>query len=521
MRFVIFMLALLLAGEVSANEYYYIVGNQQLADIRYPSPDAGCQAQYAFDQAVTFPARADGDEVEPLPYQPPYITQSFPPKVLTYQCNTSATITHRDENGETSSYVATDGASMSRQGNNCQDGQYYNPVTGICVTSNQEQTDKQFGNPVTLIGSVGCADPINIGTGNVFDEETDFADADGELLFRRTYNSLTGRWRNTYSARIAPDSSSLAMIAADDRLTSFALDHGIATAEPGEMGSMVNKSGVWTYTAPSNEVMTFGSLGRLTEWTRADGRKQTISYNDDGSTTVTDSQGHKLIFKADFSGQVSKLTVGTLTVSYQYDTSGRMTSVTRQWPDHTTTRTYLYEDAKNARMLTGIIDERGVRSATWAYDDKGRAISNERAGGAAKVTIAYPDDGSAIVRNVFGQKTVYRYDVVQGVKRVVAIEGSPAPGCPAANSSYTYTPLGQIATMTDALGQVTAYIYDDLGRETRRVEASGSPDERVISTTWDGTHFRPATLTNADRTTTYVYDDMGRLLSTSIRSIKE
>ena len=528
MRYFLFFLVLVVAVPASANEYYYVVYNIPTLDgVRFASPDAACQSAYEYDQTVKFPSWAGDNKLDALPYVPPYVYQSFPPKLLTYKCDTAATLTFLDSNGVPTgeTYEYENGYTINRQGNNCNDTQYYNPVSGLCQTSDEEQPRKQLGNTATLVGSVGCGDPINIGTGNMFDEETDFVDADGELALRRTYNSQIGRWQTNYSARITADSFSMALIAADGRQTVFSLENNVATPEPGETGSMVYKNGLWTYTSPSNEIMTFGSLGRLVAWTGADGRTQTISYVDDASfnstATVTDSQGHKLTFKSNVSGQVSQVSVGSLVVSYQFDATNRMVSVTRQWPNHSTGRTYLYEDSKHPTMLTGVIDERGVRSATWAYDAMGRAVENERAGGAAKVTIAYADDGSATVSNVFGQKTVYHYEVVQGVKRVVAIEGSPAPGCPAANSSYTYTPLGEIASKTDARGSVTTYTYDDLGREIRRVEASGSPNERVISTGWDGASFRPATVTTSDRVTTYAYDDKGRLLSTSVRAIKE
>jgi len=68
---------------------------------------------------------------------------------------------------------------------------------------------------------------------------------------------------------------------------------------------------------------------------------------------------------------------------------------------------------------------------------------------------------------------------------------------------------------------VTAYEYDTLGRETKRVEAQGTPQERTITTTWDITRFLPLTVTTSDRVTTYTYDTQGRLLSTSVHAIKE
>ncbi|ANH68996.1 hypothetical protein ABE85_18055 [Mitsuaria sp. 7] len=48
-----------------------------------------------------------------------------------------------------------------------------------------------------------------------------------------------------------------------------------------------------------------------------------------------------------------------------------------RWPDGTSRR-FLYEDG-NARLLSGYVNEAGVRAGTYRYDATGRAISTERA----------------------------------------------------------------------------------------------------------------------------------------------
>jgi YD repeat-containing protein len=210
-----------------------------------------------------------------------------------------------------------------------------------------------------------------------------------------------------------------------------------------------------------------------------------------------------------------------MTITYTLGKKQIITRAVKTWGNHSTTRSYLYEDTQHPTSLTGIVDERGVRFATWHYDSQGRAISSEHANGAEKVSLDYQADGSVVVTNALGHHVTYRYQVIQGIKRVTAIEGEPAAGCPASNSTYTYTARGQIETKTDAVGTVTAYEYDTQGRETKRVEAKGTPQERAIATTWDPTQFLPLTITTPDRVTTYTYDAQGRLLSTSARAIKE
>ncbi|MGA4638120.1 RHS repeat protein, partial [Pseudomonas solani] len=177
--------------------------------------------------------------------------------------------------------------------------------------------------------------------------------------------------------------------------------------------------------------------------------------------------------------------------------------------------TYQYEDA-NPNLLTGITDERGIRYATWAYDDQGRAISSEHAGGAERTLVSYNADGSSTVTNALGKRTTYRFQTIQGIRRITAIEGEPSANCPNSNSSFTYDDRGLVKTRTDNKGNVTTFDYNDRGLEVSRTEAFGTPQARTVTTTWHPTLFLPATVTEPDRITTYSYDDQGRPLSQSV-----
>ncbi|OEC48542.1 hypothetical protein A9G05_26075 [Pseudomonas sp. ENNP23] len=161
-------------------------------------------------------------------------------------------------------------------------------------------------------------------------------------------------------------------------------------------------------------------------------------------------------------------------------------------------------------------DERGIRYATWAYDDQGRAISSEHAGGAEKVTVAYNADGSSTVTNALGKRTTYRFQTIQGVRRITAIEGEPSANCPNSNATFTYDDRGLVKTRTDNKGHVTTFDYNERGLEVSRTEAFGTPQARTVTTTWHPMLFLPLTVTEPDRITTYRYDDQGRQLSQSV-----
>src|SRR5690606_26020131 len=147
-------------------------------------------------------------------------------------------------------------------------------------------------------------------------------------------------------------------------------------------------------------------------------------------------------------------------------------------------RIYHYEDSRFPTYLTGITDERGVRYATWTYDDQGRAISSEHAGGTDKTLLAFNADGSTTVTNPLGKQTTYHFDDIAGARRVTQVEGHATTSCEGANQNYTYTPEGWLASKTDWKGNTTTYSYNTFGQEISRTEASGTPEARTITTEW-------------------------------------
>lgn len=519
MRVLFFLLLTLACSAAWAGDtYYYVYGDPSNPQTpHYATVDDACIASDA-DYTAFYKTT---DFSQPGPYvAPTYSNKSVPPKYIYYDCPYSATNVKNQNVLHTSRLI-------QQILDTCGDGKTLNPQTGLCESPDQDQKRKEAGDPSDglMSGVVMCGDPINVGNGNVFESETDYADADGELRFARSYNSSLGGWAFTYSTSLYIDPKGIVITFDDGRAAIFSLSNGVATPEPTELGSLTLVNGSWVYRSPSNEQFTFNASGRLTQWVLANGLAQTLSYTTSPTTgattaTVTDSRGHTLQFTA-LGRTLNSLSVGGLTITYGVDTSYRLATVTRAWSGHQTSRTYIYDDATNPRLLTGIVDERGIRSATWAYDNQGRAISNQRAIGADKTTIAYNTDGTTTVTNALGNSATYTYQIIQGVKRVTAVAGQPAVGCPASNSSYTYTTNGQVQSKTDALGTVTTYTYDTLGRELTRTEAKGTPQERTTTTTWDATRFLPLTVTTSDRVITYTYDAQGRPLGTSVHATKE
>jgi YD repeat-containing protein len=181
-------------------------------------------------------------------------------------------------------------------------------------------------------------------------------------------------------------------------------------------------------------------------------------------------------------------------------------------------REYVYGNPHDSRLLTGIIDERGIRYATWTYDEQGRATSSEHSKGVGKTSIDYHVDGSTTVTNELGKKTKYQFEIVQGIKRITSVVGLTTANCPNSNSTFTYDSNGLLKTKTDNKGNVTIYTYDDRGLEIHRTEASGTSVSRTIETEWHPAFSLPVQITETNRKTRYTYDKQGRQISKTVTS---
>ncbi|QHF11179.1 RHS repeat protein [Pseudomonas syringae UB303] len=355
--------------------------------------------------------------------------------------------------------------------------------------------------------------PINIAVGNKFQVEVDYQSGNaGGLSFTRSYNSLDRIWRHNYSTFIRFAEGNLSLVHTDGRESFFDVVGDAAISASSETGSLVKTSEAWVYRSPSGEVFTFNSAGRLIEWVNADHRKQTLVYAG-LQVTVTSDSGQVLRFSEDSRHQPISLTASGVSVDYIYDGNNNLASLTRTLGSITEQRRFFYDDTRNVGLLTGITDERGVRFATWFYDEKGRAISSQHSGGAGLTQVAYNADGSSTVTNELGKTTVYQYQQIGGIKRVTSIQGEPSANCPASNSSYTYNDRGLVLTKTDAKGLITTYEYNDRGLEISRTEASGTTLARITTTEWDPNRFLPIKVIEPNRITVYSYDNQGRELT--------
>lgn len=378
---------------------------------------------------------------------------------------------------------------------------------------------KNKGDGTERNGPQSCAgNPINFAMGIKVQEEEDFRSASTHypLRFARVFNSADGYWRYSYATRLRISASEVVLLHANGRESPFARSGSTITPDPDELGTLSQNGTGWRYVDPDNTQYEFNASGRLIKQAHPYGWAHTLTYGANGAVTVADGFGNSLSFTEDAHLQPRSLTTPNFSVAYNYDAQNRLVSAVKTAGADVKTRSYHYENTTHSRFLTGVTDESGVRYATYAYDTLGRAISTTHAGNAELTQVAYNANGTTTVTDSVGRATTYHYVIVNGVKRISQIQGEPAPGCPASNSSFTYDSRGLLSSQTNATGSVTNFTYNTRGLEASRTEAFGTPEQRAIATTWDATLPVPTLLSQAGKDVTYTYDTVGKPLTETV-----
>jgi YD repeat-containing protein len=393
------------------------------------------------------------------------------------------------------------------------------------------------GNGTSPIGQAPIeADPTDVASGNQYEPETDITcAAHTGINLARFYNSqdttsspFGKNWHSTWHRGLAVNGNSVTVTRADGRQDVF-INNGssVYTADPDVTSVLVPLSNNvpltgaiggpltgWQLTLADDTVETYLVGGQLSTVTSRAGLVTTLSYDANSNVTrVTGPFGHVMSFAYDANNHVTSMTAPDGGVyAYTYDTNNNLTSVT--YPDGKV-KQYVYENTAFPNALTGIVDENGVRFATFAYDTQGRAVSTQHAGGAELTTIAYNADGSSTVTDANGNQHTYGFTTQFGVIKPVSLSGAPLPSV--GGSAFTYDANGFIASKTDYDGNVTTYTYDARGNETSRTEASGTALARTFTTTWHPTFHLPTQIVEpTGRTTTFTYDAHGNLLTRTV-----
>lgn len=373
-------------------------------------------------------------------------------------------------------------------------------------------------------------DPIRIGTGNLFEQVSDYSSkGQNPFTFTRYYNSLGdtnthavslgNNWRSTYDRYLRITSGTVISERADGQELMFTNNNGSWASDTDVDIQLLQSGSSMTLIDHDDTVETYNSNGSLNSIVARDGYTQTLSYNDSNQlVSITDSFNRRLQLTYQNNLIYTVTAPNGLILTYGYSSSGvtpgtldRLASVTYSTTP-ASSQSYLYENSSLPFSMTGIIDEDGNRFATWTYDSIGRANSSQHAGGADLTTISYNGDGSCSVMNALGLTQVYRFTILQGVPKLTEVDRLATATTPAATRNYTYDGTGYIANISDWNNNTTSFVKDIHDRPLRLYEAAGTVQERTTTSSYLSNFHLPLVTTAPNKTTLHTYDSNGNLL---------
>lgn len=473
----------------------------------------------------------------------------------------------------TSSCPETAAASVGGMGNSCTaNSALLTYIAEYCGNLDEDINDDQCNaaqnQSVSMVGN-----PINVATGHKLESEVDYVDHEWgstsfPLKLARYYNSNTNlkggifgvAWRSNFDKAIRLTSSTTTAFAVRDvgGQIAFNLVSGQwvgSTNTIERLDRLLDTNGSpagWRLFLRDNSVEDYDSQGRLISVTNRYGSIITLTYQGGLLSRVIDQFGRSIEFRYNAQNLVSEM-VDPIGQIYKYNyrrftfgnDSNRYQLANVYYPDETPdsstdnpSRQYLYAepaymDVSSTEMvnysnrLTGIVDEEGVRYASFGYDSRGRAKlsvhgthsedgnSGEKLN-ASRFDIRYmvstsTSTGStswkATSTNAKGKQSDYTFKQIGSSRFASNVTRAPSSNCSGSNSSYTFDSNGFIDIVTDLNGVITDHDFNASGLEHKRVEAVGRSEQQVIETDWD-THIRlPTEIRRPGLTTEFTYEN--------------
>jgi RHS repeat-associated protein len=279
----------------------------------------------------------------------------------------------------------------------------------------------------------------------------------------------------------------------------------------------------WLYkSGQGDDSYLFNTAGQILSHTHRNGWTMRYSYNAAGQlTTITNQFGRSLSLAYYTSGVSTGLLSGITApdgqiISYEYDSSLRLI---RAGYSGISFKNYLYENTTFPHLLTGVVDENGIRLSTYNYDSLGRAIETTKQGGADRFQVSYGASnaqgqiGSATITDPLGTPRTYNYATSLSQLAVTSADKPSGQGMSDA-ASRVQNSSGLIERETDFLGFVNVYTWDINRRlKTREFLASGTSSQQDTQTVWHSSFRLPVTVSDGRKRINYSYDAKGNLLS--------
>jgi RHS repeat-associated protein len=371
------------------------------------------------------------------------------------------------------------------------------------------------GNPAYAGCSCTQADPVSTSNGEFFLPVTDLSafGVGPSLAMSRTYSSLGASTNGPFGYGWAADfAARLNVTLAGDSghplpyVVEVVQENGSATPFSEDAGDYVADSGVratlsyddvadrWTFVRDHDDAFVFNANGQLIE--RADLHGNTIEYHYSAGqlSSITATGGRELDLTWS-GGRVAQVEDSAgRTVSYGY-TSGNLTSVTDP-----TGAFWAYTYDSSHRMLTLVRPEGGTTTNT--YDAASRVATQTDPVG--RVTSFTYSDFATTTTLPDGSVSIEEYS--QG--RVTS-QTQAAGTALEAITTFDYDEAGNLATLTDPIGNQTQSTFDADGNELTTTDSLG----RTTTRTFDGNGRVTSVEDPLGRVTVMTYNGFGDLTS--------
>jgi len=344
-------------------------------------------------------------------------------------------------------------------------------------------------------------------------------------------------WRHTYSSMLMAENQPnlMATVLRPNGVSKHFTAAGTSVLNEDGQGDSLTKTydanavqNGWLYRTGGQEE-AYLLNGQLSAIQTKTGRKVSLTYATVGANAgllqqATDDVGRFLAFNYNAQYQLTSVVdVAQNTFTYGY-TGQMLSSVT--YPD-TVSRSYLYHEnptGANGDLfgMTGIIDEFGVRYATYGYDTGATQAYTQLSGGVDLNVRTVVDASHVTITDPMGAVRTYTTGIVSGVNKTASRAQPAGSGNAAASTSRTYDGAGVVASFDNENGERTCLVNDQTRLlETMRVEgltttqacaavevigATLPAGSRMINTIWHPLWSLEARVAEPQKITTNVYN---------------
>ncbi|SJZ89598.1 DUF6531 domain-containing protein [Anaerorhabdus furcosa] len=329
----------------------------------------------------------------------------------------------------------------------------------------------KYRGPVCLYGCY-AGDPINTGSGNYYHENTDFTINDyKEIPFKRFYNSLGELISTSFGNGFSSNYDQFVFYDKKNNLLYFTGDGKVYEFRNNGSGFDKDLDNPYNIEIQDNKVtlteektkqkIFFDETGTLTKIEELNGHFTEVIYDDYFHMTTLNIDNQKeVLFEYNTKNLVSKITLpdGSF-VSYEYNDKNQMT----QFMDtEGYIEKYTYDDQGR---VSEIIDEDGFSLGRNTYDQKNRVIS-QMDGEDKIMTFAYGNKETSVT-DAEGNTVIYGIDDYNRVIELRYDDGTKQINEYSQNKN-------QLLSITNELGEVSSYEYNEFGYVSKQVDFDGS-----------------------------------------------